>query len=58
MSLETAFFDAVTAEVRSTIDDMLDNPDSYFSLEGMEHEASEIDADELRIYVALKLQNS
>ena len=52
------FYKAVEAEVRSTIDDMLDNPDNYFSLEGMEHEASEIDADELRLYVALKLQNS
>jgi len=46
---------AFEAQVRATIDDMLDNPGNYFSLEGMEDEVPTLDRDLVRNYVASRL---
>ena len=57
MSTKMDILNAVEAEVRSTIDSMIDNPQDYFSLEGMEYEAATMDIDEVRRYVARKLSH-
>lgn len=46
---------AIEAEVRSTIEDMLDNPSNYFSLEGMEDEAIELNEAIIRKEIAARM---
>ena len=57
MSTKMDILNAVEAEVRSTIESMLDDPYDYFSLEGMEDEAAMMDIDEVRRHVARKLSH-